>query len=79
MKVDMGFMKQWAMSFSDYSQRQAGLDIKFTSERYNKGVSKVQEFCSQKLKLVVHEDFGNAQHEVLSMCGLVGQNPTLTF
>lgn len=79
MKVDMKNMAWWALAFSEYAQRQAGLDIKYASERFNKGCSKVQSMCSEKLKLCIHEDFSNAQHEILTLCNRVGQNPTLTF
>ena len=66
MQADMVKMAEWASAFQDYGQRQAGLDVKYTSDRYHKGCSKVKDFCDRKLKLLVQENFNNAQDEILS-------------
>ena len=54
--------------------------MKYISERYQSGLSKVNEFCSKKLKTVVQEDFDAAQHVILTQSAGMGiQNPFPAF
>ena len=71
-------MTSWCQRFQDYGNRQGGLDVKYISDRYQKGLQKVHDVCERRLKTVLQEDFDAAQHQILTQChGMGVQNQML--
>ena len=79
MHQDMQNMSEWCAAFADYGQRQAGLDIKYVQDRYERGCAKVKSHCDTKLKLLQQESFRSSQNDILSFALPVGNQPRLDF
>ena len=56
-EADMAKMSGWCDRFQDDANRQGALDVKYASDRYTKGIAKVEEFMRAKHRVVVQEDF----------------------
>lgn len=79
MREDMSALTQWAQQFAEWGNRQGGMDIKYVSERYANGLSKVADHCKFKMKLVESERFEGAAAEILQHCNGMGGGSQQTF
>ena len=68
MRSDLEAMNEWCIRYKEYGSRQGGLDIKYVSDRYSKGIARAAEFMSSKHKLVSTESFDPCQAEILQHC-----------
>lgn len=79
MREDMSALTQWCQQFADWGNRQGGMDIKYVSERYAKGLSKVTDHCQFKMKLMVTERFEGAVADILHHCNGMGNGSQQRF
>ena len=68
MRNDLETMDEWCMRYKEYGNRQGGLDIKYVSERYARGIARVADFMSSKHRLVSTDTFDPCQAEILQHC-----------
>lgn len=69
-EAELSSMGAWAQRKLEHGNRQGSLDVRYLTERYGKGVSKVQQFCDAKHKQIgVNDDqFGACQAEIVNFC-----------
>lgn len=74
MQADMAKMSGWCSRFQDDANRQGALDVKYASDRYTKGITKVEEFMKAKHRVVVQEDFSEAHAHIVNMSHSMGSD-----
>lgn len=78
MESDMIAMSSWCLRFQEFGDRQGSLDVKYVSERYEKGCDAVKRFSETKHKIVEQENFSETQQHIVNFChALGGRDPPL--
>ena len=64
-QADLDLMTTWCQQFREYGARQAGLDVKYVSERFYKGKGKVEDLMQNSHRLLSLPDYSQCQAEIL--------------
>lgn len=75
MQADLQSMNEWCNRYSEYGNRQGGLDMRYIGERYSKGVAKVSEWMSEKHRFSCSDNFDSMQATIVQMCNSMNVGP----
>lgn len=64
-QTDLDLITTWCQKFREYGARQAGLDVKYVSERYVKGKERVEQVMQKSHRLLTLPDYSTCQAEIL--------------